>query len=483
MTNEASSAPSSSRLALLPDPTSAAADESRLPEAHLVPLTLLLAVFAALARSALGLEGWASFILFGAAIGLVVLLRPLVGLVILAIALSMGEALPQISVATSLFPVLGLAAFGAYATRRLLGFESQSPPLTSAHVAALAFVAWLLATNPTAAIRGPERNWLMTYAQLLLLLWLSSQVFTSPARHRLLMWWFSVGATMSAFVATTQGTFGLTLQESIRAGGLTGGVNTAARYYVVALVFLVMLYASANRPWQRGLALGCGLVNLAGLTFTISRSGLLLVAAAAGVLILDRIGTGRGRGLVGILLLIGLGLLMTPERYWNIALSTESSPESDSTLEVRYVLWEAGVAMWRDHPIQGVGVGEFANNLTDYATKPLSEDKLTSGPHSIYIGVLAETGIFGLALFMCVVFLAIRKAAQGARSSERTTKAMAKAWLFALIVLLVGGITKHDQYDKLLWLSMGACLSFSVPGRRGQTATPETDAVTALVRT
>jgi hypothetical protein len=38
---------------------------------------------------------------------------------------------------------------------------------------------------------------------------------------------------------------------------------------------------------------------------------------------------------------------------------------------------------------------------------------------------------------------------------------LAYTWFAVLVLLLIGGITKQDQYDKLLWFAFGACTSMA----------------------
>jgi peptidoglycan/LPS O-acetylase OafA/YrhL len=46
---------------------------------------------------------------------------------------------------------------------------------------------------------------------------------------------------------------------------------------------------------------------------------------------------------------------------------------------------------------------------------------------------------------------------------KNSLSGLATTWLIVLVVMVVGGLSKHDQYEKLLWLGMGTSLCFRVP--------------------
>jgi O-antigen ligase len=89
--------------------------------------------------------------------------------------------------------------------------------------------------------------------------------------------------------------------------------------------------------------------------------------------------------------------------------STGSSP--DQSVRDRYALWQTAIAIWRDHPVVGVGLKDFAEYRDSYASVELSAgsdvgDK-TSGisrepllsAHNQYLMVLSEQGTIGILAF------------------------------------------------------------------------------------
>jgi len=77
----------------------------------------------------------------------------------------------------------------------------------------------------------------------------------------------------------------------------------------------------------------------------------------------------------------------------------------------RITKMRAGLAMFKDKPFFGVGVGNYPANYWDYAddlgfeqaATNIQSEEMTRDPHSLYIEILAETGLAGISTF--IIFL------------------------------------------------------------------------------
>jgi len=78
---------------------------------------------------------------------------------------------------------------------------------------------------------------------------------------------------------------------------------------------------------------------------------------------------------------------------------------SSDSLGYRLSFWRAGLQMFRENPLIGVGVGQFRYRFADYATIQFLRQP---DAHNIYVEQLAETGLVGFALFLWVIGSAIR---------------------------------------------------------------------------
>jgi len=119
---------------------------------------------------------------------------------------------------------------------------------------------------------------------------------------------------------------------------------------LVLLGNLPRLLPGSERPRWLGIA---WLVTLGGRVATYTRGAWLGFAAGALALLPS---TRRGRSLLlGGLIAIGLRVLAGPP-HLRERLLTMADPD-DPTVRERVYMWRSGVAMWRGHPLLGVGPG------------------------------------------------------------------------------------------------------------------------------
>ncbi len=111
---------------------------------------------------------------------------------------------------------------------------------------------------------------------------------------------------------------------------------------------------------------------------------------------------------MALVAVVGMAYLL-PGATWEriLAVSDPKEVEYDSTSATRLRLWQAGVKMFEDNPVLGVGPGNFR---PQYAYKyGLKEPDGTAwAPHSIYIQALSELGLAGSLAFLTMAALLFR---------------------------------------------------------------------------
>ena len=83
------------------------------------------------------------------------------------------------------------------------------------------------------------------------------------------------------------------------------------------------------------------------------------------------------------------------------------------------------------------------------------------GPHNMYIAVLSETGMIGFAFFLAMFIACLRSLSQVTHLATPQVKELALAWMVILVLILMAGVTKQDQYDKLTWMVIGVSAAIS----------------------
>jgi O-antigen ligase len=115
--------------------------------------------------------------------------------------------------------------------------------------------------------------------------------------------------------------------------------------------------------------------------------------------------------------------------------ATVVNPHFDSNLE-RLALWSKTVSMIREHPIRGVGAGNWKVALPKYGVSDLNwpDMSLTEvRPYNDFLGVAAETGVFGLLLYCGLFVLCAAYCVRTLRTaSDKTTVVFSASLLFTL---------------------------------------------------
>lgn len=401
----------------------------------------------------------AGSILVASILIILILIKPYFGIIFTMVSLPMVDLLPEIPFLSSVVILIGAAT--------LLGFFAQKMrdgkpflKLGSIHIISLLLVGWIFISNPEAAWFGVDRNWILTFIQLWVLIWLTSELMNSPKKQQVFMWIFSIVTAISAVIAIQQGNIGNTVGESLRAIGLAGNPNATARYFVLALMFFSYLALVSNKSFPRLVAIGGGIITFLGVFFTLSRTGIILLILALGLIIL--IIPRRKSRIWLFLAYISAALILwfSSESIFDILKSIMPSiMEGTDTIGLRYRLWQAAIQMWLDHPFQGVGIGMYAQLMRFYAPE-VARTYLVLGVHNTYLQFLVETGLIGFSLILVLLITSLRNFSQTCKKDDRKNIFLRHFWLIVFLVNLVGQITLNGTTDKLLWFLMGVSVYF-----------------------
>jgi hypothetical protein len=133
----------------------------------------------------------------------------------------------------------------------------------------------------------------------------------------------------------------------------------------------------------------------------------------------------------------------------------------------RTLLAYIGARIWLDHPVAGVG---WQGSSEEWAFAPYLEDARSRFPdepdeafpsaerpwgvQTLYLQVLADTGLVGFAALVALVALALRAAVRGARGSP--VPVVGLGWLLVAAGVWAGiGLVPGIPLDALTWLALG----------------------------
>jgi O-antigen ligase len=129
----------------------------------------------------------------------------------------------------------------------------------------------------------------------------------------------------------------------------------------------------------------------------------------------------------------------------------------DSSAVRRYVLNVAAWHVFLDHPMLGVGPGEFAEHYsTVYGNRVgLVEQRKNYRGHNLYLETLAETGAIGLMCLLSVLFVIMRglwKTRSLLKTRHLDLANAAGAFFLSLSAYLISAIFAHLSYQRYFWL-------------------------------
>jgi O-antigen ligase len=124
-------------------------------------------------------------------------------------------------------------------------------------------------------------------------------------------------------------------------------------------------------------------------------------------------------------------------------------------------------AAWRmfvDHPILGVGLGNFKDNYQNYAREiGLDRRRVQRNPASLYLELLSEQGIVGTVVFVFLLGLIFREmvfAHNNFRLSGLTDYSfMVIAMIAGFSGYLFSALFKNSAYSNVFWVIVGLAIA------------------------
>jgi O-antigen ligase len=190
-----------------------------------------------------------------------------------------------------------------------------------------------------------------------------------------------------------------------RPGWVTGDPNYFALSALLCLPLAALLAQDSRIPWERAYCLGCLIVTLTAFALSGSRGGFVgLILGFAAAL---RHSRHRLRYFTLGALGIGTLLLIVPSSPLDRLLNPRHFDQESA--DVRTALFWAGIDMFQQNFLTGVGVGNYKALVHLFGGPDMRLENLA---HNTYVEVAAEMGILGLLAFMAIFgfsFLSLRR--------------------------------------------------------------------------
>ena len=218
---------------------------------------------------------------------------------------------------------------------------------------------------------------------------------------------------------------------------------------VWGIVWALLVGKAEKKKLVRVFLIICFIVFFLAILFCGSR-GAVVGAAAIVVVALARSPKKIGAVLLAIFFVLGVWLVLpdaSKERF-----SSAWDWQNDANASSRVMFWKVGLEMFEDNPVFGVGPGNFAEvNPTHFVS------------HSLYIQVLAESGLVGTLSLAAIVVIFLRLNARTRKRALTSSAAGRRSFEYclafgldlALVGYLTSGVFLSVLYYPHLWVLLG----------------------------
>jgi putative inorganic carbon (HCO3(-)) transporter len=350
-------------------------------------------------------------------------------------------------------------------------------------------IAWLMALVLSATIAGgnapSSTGPIVTFlTEGLLLYILLTNVVRTPETLRAVLWAVVLAGAVMGLVSVWQElthAYGNTLhgfaqvdatgfdvgndisgkQLRPRLAGPIGEKNRYAQVLLVLLPLAVSRLRAERRDSLRVLAAASAALIVLGVVLTFSRGAaiatvVLIVAMAASRMVPVRTLLALALALVAIVAVVAPDYVGRVQTLAAADSALAQGGSADQAIVGRATENLAALNVFRDHPVLGVGPGQFFERYSQQYGNALDLRFLAKNrrAHNLYLEIAADTGIVGLAAFLAIVAVTmVQLWSLGARWHERRTELseLAQALLLALVAYLACGLFLQLAYQRYFW--------------------------------
>lgn len=237
-----------------------------------------------------------------------------------------------------------------------------------------------------------------------------------------------------------------------------------------AQVMLVVIPLALDRVWHERRLFWRALAGLAAflavltIFITFSRGGLLAMMFTVAIFFILRRPSFFPIVITIALVYFLLGFIPSTyaERIGTLAqfLPTQNAELLDQSFRGRLSENTAAWQMFLDHPVVGVGLGNYSLQYQNYSRLIGVDPRRTArSPASLYMEILSEQGLVGMVVFvilLIMVFGGMRRAYRQFRRSGMEREAdMSLALMAGFLGYMFSAVTKNSAYSNVFWLLVG----------------------------
>ena len=266
-----------------------------------------------------------------------------------------------------------------------------------------------------------------------------------------------LGITLGSICLIYQG-----LSGDSRASGFFGHPMTFAGYFCIYLPVLLICFLEQKiyGEW-RWLAGDSFILGVVALLFNATRGAWLALVPVLLFIIGYYLLKGNRLAILCLAVFIAAGAGLSQYQPFLQRLATITDTKYQSNTE-RLLIWNSAYTMFKDHPVLGVGLGQYKDNYQKKYISPKAKEPYLSHAHNNFLQMLAENGIVGfvgfLTLLACFIGYSFKRFWQ-----EKNPYALMMS--MATLALVLQGCTEYNFGNsavmKSFWLVQGCLLVLS----------------------
>lgn len=273
-------------------------------------------------------------------------------------------------------------------------------------------------------------------------------------------WVLFASATASCLVAFVQRAGGLDLGfihigGEHRVGGTLYTMTFAGiLYQLIVFNFAVAMTAPLSSRLRLVLASGIA-VQFVAILLTMTRGAWVALVAglvAAGLLIRNRAVAVAAAGLLAVMVVFSFVYSRDEGRTISIPALLDSA--ADRNVSTRLVLWDIAWDLFKEHPIAGVGMGDYERDARQMVGDRSVQTTVDS--HNVYLQVLSTRGLVGFIPFLIFWVVLLRELRRALRSSKRGSIewSYAAGAIAATVAVLFGALTENNIDDEEVFIAL-----------------------------
>lgn len=243
-----------------------------------------------------------------------------------------------------------------------------------------------------------------------------------------------------------------------RAAGFFGHPMTFAGYLCMYLpLFLIGYFDNLFGSKYRNVSGLLFVAGIAALIFNSTRGAWIAVAITSGILLLYYMFKNKRNLIIGTVVIALCGGILVNNDAFMHRVSTITNNRYQSNSE-RLLMWNSAWNMFKDHPVFGVGLGQYKDNYQHKYISPKAKEPNLAHAHNNFLQMLAENGMVG---FIGFISMFIYIAGYNLKQFFTEKNIYSLAICAVTVTLLLQGCTEfnfgNSAVVKSYWLVLG-CL-------------------------